>query len=224
MATGIERQTKSAAGCGFQSYAYCVRPVWTEDDLRLRLHPFTTTANLVRASLVITSFELLRVPIVDNIRDFLAEKWGPNGGSVESPSYEAAVLGDGADRLEGSLAWLERNGVLSTAQVAAVRRLRAERNRLAHELGGVLVDPSQEVDTSLIGEAVGVAVSLGQFWGSVTVDTDPQFDGRDVNYDEIRSGVALLLEHLQNAAAFAEALAQLAAKDLAGELDSDGDG
>ncbi len=57
---------------------------WTDDDLRLRLHTLTTSANLIRASIIITSYELLKSEIVDHIRDFLAPHWTPSRGSEES--------------------------------------------------------------------------------------------------------------------------------------------
>jgi hypothetical protein len=37
---------------------------------------------------------------------------------------------------------------------------------------------------------------LGVFWGSIEVDTNPDFDSREVDYDGIKSMPFLLMEYL----------------------------
>lgn len=45
---------------------------------------------------------------------------------------------------------------------------------------------------------------LGVSWGSIEVDTDPQWDGKDVDYDGIKSGPYLLMEYLASIADLSE--------------------
>jgi hypothetical protein len=170
----------------------------------------TTTALLVQASLVITSYELLKTSIIDEIQTFFADEWR-EGVWLDSDEYQREVLRDGMSRLAGSLAWLQRNDVLTADQVSSFERLRAERNRLTHELADVLLSPAKDVDTSVISAAVEIAESLGRFWGGIAVDTDPAFDGQVVDYDAVRSGTSVLLDHLTGAALFAQRLREMAA-------------
>lgn len=103
-----------------------------------------------------------------------------------------------------------------------MERLRAERNRLAHDLGKILVDPNTEIDASVIAEAASVGLSLGRFWGAIAADTDPEFDEVEIDYDGIRSGIGLLLEHLHTLSALADLLESAAGEDLDAELGASG--
>lgn len=197
----------------------CDESASMEEQLRLRLHPLTMTATLMRASILITSYELLKVEVVDPIRDFFADTWTAADGTLESDTYQREVLTRPGNRIEKSLGWLRDAGALDDDQVDAVSRLHAERLRVAHELARYMVDPSAEIDVSLIDEVTAAAIALGRFWGAINADTDPAFDDVDVDYAGIRSGVALLIEHLGTIARLADTLASMAAKDLAGELD-----
>jgi hypothetical protein len=67
---------------------------------------------------------------------------------------------------------------------------------VAHELAKYLVDPDFEIRIDLLTEAVGCIRSLKQFWGSIEVDSDPEFDGREILPEDIRSGTYVLMEHL----------------------------
>lgn len=192
-----------------------------EDELRLRLHPLTVTATLMRASILITSYELLKAEIVDSIRDFLADTWTTDEGAQESDRYRQDVLTRPGNRVEKSLSWLLDAGALDANQVDNVNRLHAERQRVTHELARYMVDPSADIDVALIGDATAAAVALGRFWGAINADADPAFDGVDIDYDGIRSGVALLMEHLTAIAQLADNLVAMAGQDLAGKLDWD---
>lgn len=171
---------------------------WTEDDLRRRLHPLGTTAFLVQASIVITAHEVLKESVVGPVRDFLADSWTQEGAD-ESDEYRREVKARHPNPVEASLLWLVDNHAIGSADADAMRILRKERNRLAHELGRSLVDPASTVEATVIDGAVQLARSLSRFWGEIEVQTNPWFaDGEDVDLDDIRSGTALLLEHLQS--------------------------
>jgi hypothetical protein len=191
----------------------------TAEQFRMHLHPLTTSANLIRASIVITCYELLKDAIVDNLRSFLANEWNERGEPKESVTYRREVLALHRNPLAASVRWHVDAAALSSAEAVAFEQLRAERHRLAHELGRYVVDPNSQVDMSLLTEAVGIARSLSRFWGGIEVDCDPQFDGQDIDYDEIRSGTALLIENLEQVAQLAASMADAAAQDLAGEIE-----
>lgn len=173
----------------------------------------------MQASIVVTAYELLKTTAIDNIRSFLADGWTADGKPIESAEYTRDVRDRSEYLIEGSLQWLVQHRAITAADAGAMRRLRKARNRFAHHLGALVVDPSSVVDATLISDAATVARSLSRFWGSIEVDTDPAFDGREVDIDGIRSGTALLIEHLEIAFQLSDGFTQAAALDLAGELD-----
>ena len=59
----------------------------------------------------------------------------------------------------------------------------------------VLTVPTTDRLWETIGDAISLSQSLDRLWGAVAVDSNPQFDGQQIDYDGIRSGVSLLLEH-----------------------------
>lgn len=191
----------------------------TEEELRLRLHPLTTSANLIRASILITCFELLKESIIGQPRSFLASEWNEHGEPLDSDAYTQDVLQLSRYELEASVMWHVNMHAITAEEAAAFERLRLERNRLAHELGRYVVDPDSHVDIDLLSDAVGLGRSLSRFWGSIHVETDPQFDEQEIDYEEIRSGTVLLIENFQSAALLAASMTELAAQDLAGEID-----
>lgn len=188
-----------------------MEPEWGEAELRARLDPVAMSSRLIRASILITAYELLKSRIVDPIRDFLAEEW-TRDGAIESTTYRMDVLSKGG-HVKGSIAWLVAQKVITPDQAEAFDRLWTERHRLAHEMAAILVDPTAEVDSALIGEAISLSQSLDDFWGAVAVDTNPQFDGEHIDYAGIRSGVSLLLEHFGALSALADELIQAAANE-----------
>jgi hypothetical protein len=169
----------------------------------------------MQASIVVTVYELLKATAIDNIRSFLADGWAADGKPVESEEYQRDVRARSDYLIEGSLRWLVENQAITTADAGAMRRLRKARNRFAHQLGALVVDPSATVDVTLITDAIVVARNLSRFWGGIEVDTDPDFDGRQVDLDGIRSGTALLIEHLEIAFRLSDGLTQAAELDLA---------
>lgn len=183
---------------------------WSEDELRLRLHPLTLGGLLIRASILITAYELLKDAVVEPVRDFLADHWTQNG-PADSREYQSTVLTHGG-RVRGSLSWLIERRVITPDQATAFERLRSERNRVTHEMAAMLVDPTLQVDSALIGEAVGLAQSLDRFWGVVAVETSAVPEDREIDYDGIRSGTSLLLEHLEHLSVLAGALMQAASE------------
>ncbi len=44
--------------------------------------------------------------------------------------------------------------------------------------------------------ATSILHSLARFWGRITIDADPTFDGQDVSDDDIQSGASALFDRL----------------------------
>ena len=100
-----------------------------------------------------------------------------------------------------SCAWLVEMGALTADEVETLEAIYEHRKVIAHELPKLLIDPDLDVHTDLLVAAIECVRKLGVFWGSIEVDTNPDWDGQDVDYDDIKSGAYLLMEYL---ASFAE--------------------
>jgi hypothetical protein len=59
-----------------------------------------------------------------------------------------------------------------------------------------VVDPGVEVRVDMLLAGRDCLKALARFFGGITADTDPKFDGVDVDYDAIESGSSLVYDHL----------------------------
>ncbi len=164
-----------------------------------KLEPDAIRSSLVRAGLFLAGWELLVGEIVDKVKDFYLMGFDATGELYEG--YEEKVLKlHRKSTLRASLIWLVKREALTLWQMERVYVLKDHRNDLAHELPKILLDPGHEVSTDLFKEVLDMISVLGRFWGGIEVDINPDFDGADVNRDEIVSGTMLLMGYIVQAA------------------------
>lgn len=180
------------------------RPTPSIEAILKKLAPETIRSNLVRAGLFLAGWEILKSEIQNKVKDFFLEGFDQSG-FLYSNQYKTRVLDRHKSRFEASMMWLVETEALSEAQSAQVLKLRDHRNEVAHELPKLLLEPDHVgVDIAMIHELKELIGALGVFWGRIEVDINLDFDGREVEDAEIRSGVSLLMEHLVAAAKEAE--------------------
>lgn len=82
--------------------------------------------------------------------------------------------------------WL-RAGPLDRRQVAALDAVYEQRKEIARELPKLVVDPEFDVRMDLLNDAVECLSALGQFWGSIELDSDPgvRRPGRRSSADQV---------------------------------------
>lgn len=83
-------------------------------------------------------------------------------------------------QLEASLAWFVDQEVLSLEDAATVRDLRLHALELMADTVSWLLGEGKAVKLDILQAASDVMVRLDRFWGRITVDCDPAYDGRDV--------------------------------------------
>ncbi|WP_131767015.1 hypothetical protein [Candidatus Protofrankia californiensis] len=165
-----------------------------EERLRQKLAPETVGTTLIRAGCFLSAYELIKSEIVDKVRGFF---WCGFKDLYDEEHYQRDVLSrNPKSRYRASCGWLVEMDALTSGQVKQLEAIHQHRQEIAHELPKLLIDPDFEVKTDLLVAALGCLRSLGIFWGSIDVDTDPDFDGVDVDYNEIKSGSFLLMEYL----------------------------
>ena len=170
------------------------------DALREKLAAPNIRIALQRAGMFLTGWELLQSDILEGVRGFFELSPG-----VVSPEYQLEVLDRDKYPFEASLQWLVAQGAVTTAEAARVRSFRAHRNEIAHELPKLLVDPQHNIDTTMLADMAAILRSIGVFWGRIAIETNGDFDGKDVKDDDIRSGATVLMAHLVTACESLEA-------------------
>lgn len=130
--------------------------------------------------------------MIENVRGFF---------SLDNDKYDVkyacdVLARDPTSRFRASCSWLVEVGALTVEQSLALEKIHRRRHEIAHELPRLLVDTDVQVDVELLTEAVGCIRALAVFWGRITVETDPYWDGKDVADEEIESGASLFMQHL----------------------------
>lgn len=155
---------------------------------------------LAIAGVYLVGYELVKATVVEQVQGFFMTGWSEESGFVIDEAYGRDVVAGHKHELDGCLAWLVRADVLSLEEAASVGRLRDARNRIAHEMTDLLVEPRYELDLQAAIAARVVLKRLAVFFGGIDVDTDPYVDDAEVDYEGIESGVSLLYAHLLQAA------------------------
>jgi hypothetical protein len=168
------------------------------EKLLHKLSPEALQQSLQRAGVFLVAYELVKSEIVDKVRGFfISDDVGITWRKERAKEYDDSVLSkDRSSVYRASCGWLAENDGLDPRQIAILESVYQHRHEVAHELAKYLVDPDFEIRMDLLTEAVECIRSLGQFWGSNEVDSDPEFDGREIRPEDIRSGSYVLMEHL----------------------------
>lgn len=166
------------------------------DRLRLKLAPESMKATLVQAGAFLSAYELIKLQVVDGVRNFYWFGDEVDGKKVLDPEYETKVRSLHKNPFTASVVWLVDAGAITQEQADVLEEIYRHRHEIAHELPKLLIDPDFEVNVALLVDAAVVLRKLGVFWGRFTVDADPQWDGVEVSDADIRSGPDLLMGSL----------------------------
>src|SRR6266851_10528783 len=98
------------------------------------LNPATLRPRLITVSVYIAAFELLKSAIVVRIKDFYTF-----GVDRFDPEYQAEVLSKNGSPVYASLEWLKEMHAIDDTDVAVFEGVKDLRNKLAHELTGMLL-------------------------------------------------------------------------------------
>lgn len=161
------------------------------------MSPEVTRSRLLAASVYIASFEFLKVRIVSRIRDFLVP---PHSDSEKR--YKDEVLSRNSSPVYASLDWLKENGAISESDIETFDRVKGCRNELAHELlETIMTGGLPEEFPERYEELVGLFRKIEVWWVmEVEVPTDPQFDGEDIDPEDVLPGPVAGLKMLQDIA------------------------
>ncbi len=159
------------------------------------LNPKLIKKHLMLASLYLTGYELLKNSIVDDVKGFFLTGLNENGFTYSS-DYGQKVLPLHRKVFEASCLWLAQMNAITPEDVEQLQRIREHRDKIAHDLPTLLVDSKYDIDLSLLRKMKYYIRVIGKFWGTIEVETDPDIDLSQVDFEGIRSGRALLFDYL----------------------------
>ena len=116
--------------------------------------------------------------------------------STERRSCQCVRRNRGITVYHASCQWLQEERVVTDDDMEVLARIYDHRNKVAHELPALLVDPSFDVDLTLFEEASRLMAVVGRFWTQVQVDADPGLDRQDVGREGVQSAGMVLMDYL----------------------------
>jgi hypothetical protein len=177
----------------------------TQSWLKL-LNPTELKQNLIRCSIFITAWELLKEAIVDPIL------WHYTDGFIEKkylrPRYHKEVIEldtrEKKDPVNASCLWLRKNNVIDDIDLQMIFDFRDHRNVVAHEMIKVLASTEVQVNLGLLDNLIIILGKIDKWWISeVELPTNPDFteeDFRNIDYDNILSMRMMVLQLISTVA------------------------
>ena len=178
--------------------------------------PEILRTNLLLSSLYLTSFEILKVAIIEGVKDFfiyqtpitndeekellksvdpkLVERFRASyENEVNDYEKEIGIRIDDRDKLGliPSCKWLQRQDALSEEEVDEIKLIRDHRNEIAHELPGLLIGEGFDIQLEHFQRIRTLLRKIDVFWARNDVmfdaNTLDEVDIQDVSDDEIVS-------------------------------------
>lgn len=172
-----------------------VRESWTSF-----LNPDVVRATFVSAGLFLVGHEILTDSIKKRPREFFSYQWDANGPVLGS-EYEQEILAldpkGKNDALRGSIAWLQKMGAIDGADEASIRQVTDMRNKIAHEITG-MVSGTSAIDFTLYFSILrGLVNKIEKWWiVNVSIATDPDFQGQEIDEASVVPGMELVMDIL----------------------------
>lgn len=161
------------------------------------LDPDSLKTNLVRASVYLASYELLKSAIVENPRGFI--NMGNPDPSTDGQKYSEDVVSlNPKDRLHASCLWFHKMGAIDDADITTIKDIRNHRNEIAHELLKYIGDSRYAVNMQLLDSIHFLIGKIERWWiREIEMDVNPDYDHVDKNAipdHEIQSGRMIMMD------------------------------
>ncbi len=160
------------------------------------LNPENVQENLLRASLYLTVYELLKSAIIENIRQFFTFDYR-DGKPVPDQQYIDEVIRAHKDVLFASCLWLQSNGVIESVDIDNIRKIRSHRNQIAHELPEILFEPTLRVDEEHFWIIRALLTKIELWWmKNFDIPANSDFDDLVIGDEEIHPGRVVTLDYI----------------------------
>lgn len=161
------------------------------------LNPEVTRPRLIAASIYIAGFEVLKDSVVGRIRSFFSIGFDESGDKID-PKYQSDVLAQNKSPIYASLSWLKEMHAIDDGDVATFDRVKDCRNSLAHRLLSTLRSEGLPPDFErCFNDMIALLRKIEVWWiTNVEIPTNPDFDGREIEEDEIVPGPVMGMQLL----------------------------
>ncbi len=161
------------------------------------LDPDSLKINLIRASIYLASYELLKSTIVEKPRGFL--KIGSADLRVDESEYKKAVLSlCPRDQLYASCLWFRKMVAIDDSDIDTIKEIRAHRNDIAHELPKYICDFRHAVNMQLLDSIRFLIGKIDRWWiREIEMEVNPAYDHVDkgtVPDSQIHSGSMMMMD------------------------------
>jgi hypothetical protein len=160
------------------------------------LNPEIVIPSLFLATIFITTFEILKDSIVNDIRDFYIDGFDEHGPTIGA-EYQSKVLSKNKSSLYASLQWLYENDAIDGDDLVTFEKLKVTRNQLAHQLFAVVTGQVDSPHQAQLADLMVLLRKIGVWWVvNVELSTNPDFDGEEIDEAGIVPGSILSLQML----------------------------
>ena len=161
------------------------------------LDPNDLKANLVRASVYLSSYELLKSAVVENPRGFF--NMGHSPVEEDSPEYQAEVIAlHPKDRFHASCLWFKKMEAIDDDDMTMIGQIRTHRNDIAHELPKYLADSRFAINMQLLDMIHVMVGKIERWWiREIEMAVNPDFYQADVESipdNEVQSGNMIMMD------------------------------
>jgi hypothetical protein len=144
----------------------------------------------------ITTFEVLKDSIVNDVRSIYTNGFDESGLTVSS-DYQSKVLSKNKSPLFASLRWLRENDAIDDEDLLVFERLKSTRNLLAHQLFAVVTGQVESEHETQFDDLVKLLRKIGVWWVvNVEIPTNPDLDDREIDEEGIVPGAVLMSQML----------------------------
>lgn len=167
------------------------------------LNPEKLKESLIKASLFLSAYEILKESIIDRPQSFftdgchLDEKTGELKGK-NSKSYKDKVISlYPKDEFHACCLWFKEQGAINDSDLTDIAEARKHRNHIAHELPKYISSIDHDVNKRILESLVEVVRKVDVWWVcEIEIPTSPDFEAADmenIDFENIIGGNTMFL-------------------------------
>jgi len=158
--------------------------------------------SLIKISLYLFFYEMLRNSVVDKIRDFYDIGWDREKGDIISKTYTDKIVNRKIDGKQNiflsSLYWLEENGAITKDEVTEITSIREFRNDVAHRVDKILFDSEFNIDANQENRVLELIKKLEMWWIREVEIPTYDLDNNEIPDSEIIPGKEIVYTYIKN--------------------------
>lgn len=171
-----------------------------KEDIRISwerfLNPDALRTNLIVASLYITAFEMLKESIIERPKEMFLEGYDVNG-IIIGEEYNRKVLSLNKSPLYASLLWLKNMEAINDNDIRTFDKIRKCRNDITHEIINYISKGAKTNPLPLFNLTIDLLHKIEKWWIlNIEILINPDFNGKEINEDDIVPGKIMTLRLL----------------------------